>query len=77
MLNTQEEGEDFEVHWISSELAAAEMTYKEDQEVIGRALDAIAQQALVSTPSILTCWLREQYLNPAINMSTWAFSVWA
>ncbi|KAI9841876.1 MAG: hypothetical protein M1837_000346 [Sclerophora amabilis] len=46
VLNTQEEGEDFDVHWIRSDVAAAKMTYEEDREVVDRALAAVAQRAL-------------------------------
>jgi 8-oxo-dGTP pyrophosphatase MutT (NUDIX family) len=70
MLNTQEEGEDFEVHWISLDMASAKMTYEEDQEVVSIALAAVAQRAILLNPLTATDWFREQYLNPSINMST-------
>ncbi|KAI9781326.1 MAG: hypothetical protein M1835_004325 [Candelina submexicana] len=70
VLNTQEEGEDFDVRWIRSDVAAAKMTYEEDREVVDRALAAVAQRALISTPFTMTDWFRERYLNPGIDMTT-------
>ena len=51
MPNVQEEGEDFEVHWTSLEMAAAKMTYEEDQEVVSIALTAVAQWTTFSNTS--------------------------
>lgn len=51
MPNMQEEGEDFEVPWTSLEMAAAEMTYEEDQEVVSIALAAVAQWTTFSNTS--------------------------
>ena len=43
VFDSQEDGGDFEVHWMSGDVAAAKMTHKEDGELIHRALRAVAE----------------------------------
>ncbi|KAI9724653.1 MAG: hypothetical protein M1828_003522 [Chrysothrix sp. TS-e1954] len=44
--NAQEEGEEFDVHWVPINVAAAKMTHEQDREIVDGALTAVARRDL-------------------------------
>lgn len=62
---TQEEGEDFEVHWVCRDDAPSTMSFAEDREIVEKALSAVPCRLLRSDQSISP--LRRWFLDPSVD----------
>ena len=64
-MGTQEQGEDFDVRWVSTEHAASHMSFLEDRKVVEKALEAV--QSIPFGLVSVSFDFRGAYLNTSID----------
>ena len=69
--DTQEEGEDFEATWASTEEAASRMSFTDDRMILEKAL--LATEAIRATSTPFSLRVREEYLDLSINARALGF----